>query len=184
MTAPAPARREYKLGPVLPHVRRAAELVGNRYGVASILGWRASAVDMKGHPAGLALDFMCDRATGDAINSYLHANAAALGVAYTIWQQTYLPVDGDPEPLEDRGSPTANHRDHVHANFKVTGGNGKPVSADVAGGNSGGAVDESDGPMFDGWAGDLLGIGLKVAATGAALALLVTGVRKSASPQK
>ena len=80
MTAPAPAGRTYSLGAVLPHVRKAAELIANRFDVATILGWRASARDPLGHPAGRALDFMvyADRAKGDAVNAYLLANAGAL----------------------------------------------------------------------------------------------------------
>jgi hypothetical protein len=176
---PQTGGRTYNLGAVLPHVRRAAELVGNRFGVATILGWRATARDKLGHPAGLALDYMCDRAQGDQINAYLHANAAALGLKYTIWLQTYHPVGGAPEPMEDRGSPTQNHLDHVHAQFKATGGDGTPLAADFAGVSTSTGATASGGGLFDGWAGDVLAIGVKVAATGAALALVVTGVRQT-----
>jgi hypothetical protein len=166
----------YSLGPVLPHVRRAAELVGALYGVETVLGWRASAVDKMGHPAGRALDFMCSRAQGDKINAYLLANADALGIQYTIWRQTYYEPGKAPSRMADRGSPTANHEDHVHANFTVRAGSGA-VSADFAGVEAAADVDAA-GP-FDGWAGDVLGLGLKLGATVAALALVVTGLRST-----
>lgn len=181
MSAPVAAtgKRTYSLGAVLPQTRRCAELVGNRFGIETILGWRASAVDKLGHPAGLGLDFMCDRATGRALNAYLLANAAALGVKYTIHEQTYFVPGKAPDPMEDRGTPTQNHMDHVHATMKATGGDGSPV-ADVAGGSSSSAA-PAGGGIFDGWAGDVLGLGLKLGATAGALALVVTGVRKSAT---
>jgi hypothetical protein len=158
------------LGAVLPHVRRAAELVGNLYGIENVLGWRASARDMLGHPAGLALDFMCDPSTGRKVNAYLLANAGALGVKYTIHEQTYFVPGEPPEPMEDRGSVTQNHGDHVHAQFRATGGNGTPVATDAGAAGAGGG-------LFDSWAGDLLALGVKFGATGAALALVVAGVR-------
>ena len=33
---------------------------------------------------------------------------------YVIWRQRYWEPGGSWEPMEDRGSPTANHMDHVH----------------------------------------------------------------------
>lgn len=176
MTAPPKGElRTYSLGAVLPHVRTAAQLVGNMYGIATIGGWRASARDPLGHPAGRALDFMCSKSQGDAVNAFLLANAEALGVDYTIWQQTYFKPGKAPEPMEDRGSPTQNHFDHVHANFNVMGGSG-PIT-DVP--KKGVASSVDGGGIFDGWADGLLGIGVQLAATGAALALVVIGVKKT-----
>lgn len=174
MTAPV-AGRTYSLGAVLPHVRRAAELMGNRHGIGQILGWRASARDKMGHPAGLALDYMCDKATGRKLNADLHANATALGLKYTIHEQTYFPVGGAPEPMEDRGSPTQNHEDHVHAQFKATGGDGTPLTFGSV--SASGTATAGGGDVFDNWAGDLVGLGLKVTMTAAALAMVVNGVR-------
>lgn len=179
MTAPpkeaGAGGRTYSLGPVLPHVRTAAQLVGNLFGVETIGGWRATARDPLGHPAGRALDFMCSKAQGDRINAFLLANAGALGVQYTIWQQTYFEPGEPPEPMEDRGSATQNHLDHVHANFLVLPGTGQITEVPKASRTMGGAG------VFDGWSGDLLGIGLQVAGFGAALALVVLGVKKTAS---
>ncbi|AQT78326.1 hypothetical protein B1R94_02350 [Mycolicibacterium litorale] len=79
-------------------------------------GWRAHD-PFPDHPSGRALDIMVgnNRALGEQINQFLQANAAQLGIQYTLWQQqTWNPGQG-PKPMEDRGSPTANHMDHVHA---------------------------------------------------------------------
>lgn len=179
MTAPPKQKRTYSLGAVMPHVRRAADLMGNRHGIESILGWRASAIDKMGHPAGLALDFMCTTAQGNALNADLHANAGALGLKYTIWRQTYYPVGGDSEPMADRGSPTQNHMDHVHAQFKATGGDGSTPGGAESGEPGAGEDDTAGAGLLDGWADGLLGIGLKVGAVAAGLALVVTGVKQT-----
>ena len=68
------------------------------------------------HPAGLALDFMVDTATGNALADYVLANRKAFGVTYVIWRQRINDGSGF-KPMEDRGSPTANHMDHVHVSF-------------------------------------------------------------------
>lgn len=79
-------------------------------------GWRASD-PFPDHPSGRALDIMVggNTALGDQINQWLQANASQLGVQYTLWnQQTWNPGQA-PAGMGDRGSPTANHMDHVHA---------------------------------------------------------------------
>lgn len=181
MTAPTKTKgRTYSLGAVMPHVRRAAELGGNLHGIESILGWRANARDKTGHPAGLALDYMCSKPQGDALNAWLHRNAGALGLKYTIWQQTHFPVGGKPEPMEDRGSPTQNHLDHVHGHFKALGGDGSTPDSDAGGGRAGATADGAEGAgLLGGWAEGLLGVGLKVGAVAAGLALVVTGVKQT-----
>jgi hypothetical protein len=69
------------------------------------------------HGAGLALDIMVTGSIGDAIAEYVRAHAAELGVSEVIWEQQIWTVERSSEgwrPMEDRGSPTANHFDHVH----------------------------------------------------------------------
>ncbi|MGY1711996.1 transglycosylase family protein [Geodermatophilus sp. SYSU D00758] len=107
-------------GAVRPQVQAAADqVVANVRGAALITigGTRASAADPNGHPAGLALDYMVndDAALGDAIVAYHVAHWDELGVDYLIWQQRILSSpDGAWKAMEDRGSATANHFDHVH----------------------------------------------------------------------
>lgn len=187
MTAPATARRTYKLGAVLPHVRWAAEEVGNRYGVGTILGWRATARDMAGHPAGRALDYMTSSsAQGWEIVAHLSANAEGYAVDYLIFERTYIKPDGTREPMEDRGSPTQNHMDHVHAQFKV-----RPGTKDVGKRSGYIANPATDGPLerlvdavnpFDGWQTDALAVGIKLTVAGAALALIVAGAARTVTP--
>ncbi|HET6625955.1 MAG TPA: SH3 domain-containing protein [Nocardioidaceae bacterium] len=70
------------------------------------------------HSQGLALDIMIpSSSTGDAIAEWVRANAGSLGVSEVIWSQQIWTVQRSSEgwrPMEDRGSTTANHYDHVH----------------------------------------------------------------------
>jgi hypothetical protein len=70
------------------------------------------------HSQGLALDIMTpDSGTGDAIAEFVRSNAGSLGVSEVIWAQQIWTVQRSSEGwrgMEDRGSTTANHYDHVH----------------------------------------------------------------------
>ena len=70
------------------------------------------------HGTGQALDIMIpDSSTGDQIADYVRANASDLGVSEVIWSQHIWTVQRSSEgwrAMEDRGSTTANHYDHVH----------------------------------------------------------------------
>ena len=72
------------------------------------------------HPSGRALDVMVpDLKTGDEVNAWTHANAPKFPIEHTIWKQRWRPqgnIDGT--AMEDRGSPTQNHMDHVHSWYK------------------------------------------------------------------
>jgi hypothetical protein len=52
-----------------------------------------------------------DHATGHAD---VLSQSGRFGVRYTIWQQTEHMPSGAAVFMANRGSPTANHRDHVH----------------------------------------------------------------------
>jgi hypothetical protein len=111
-------------GPVRPQTQAAANaVVSNVPGAGSITlgGTRASATDPGGHPSGLALDYMVlgDTALGEAIIAYHVAHWNELGVEYLIYKQRMLSSPGGSwVGMEDRGSPTANHMDHVHVNYR------------------------------------------------------------------
>jgi hypothetical protein len=84
-------------------------------------GTRASATDPDGHPSGKALDYMVlgDTALGNAIVQYHIDHWDELGVEYIIYKQRILQSpNGSWSAMEDRGSPTANHMDHVHVNYR------------------------------------------------------------------
>ena len=115
-----------QLGAVKPFVRTAAEFLGCTFGKPTVLGvaGRSNASD---HPKGRALDFMVDRATGDQLAACALRNREELGVSYVIWRQRIDTGSGF-RPMADRGSPTANHFDHVHVSFEPGAGSGSPVS--------------------------------------------------------
>jgi hypothetical protein len=78
-------------------------------------GWRADGEHADGH----AVDIMVygDHATGQAIASWLRANASILHVDDVIWSQHIWTTQRSSEGwrlMPDRGSTTANHYDHVH----------------------------------------------------------------------
>jgi hypothetical protein len=111
-------------GPVRPQAQAAANaVVSNVPGTDGITigGTRSSAADPHGHPSGLALDYMVgsNAALGDEIVAYHLAHWDELGVEYIIWQQRMLSSPGGSwTQMENRGSPTANHMDHPHVNYR------------------------------------------------------------------
>lgn len=121
--APGDTGSTYNLGPVQPVTAAVANTLGPMFGFKTIGGYRASnSRDPEGHPAGLALDFMTNdipngRAAGQQLADYLVTNAGDVGVKYIIWEQHIWSVARASEGwrlMEDRGSPTQNHYDHVH----------------------------------------------------------------------
>lgn len=104
-----------------PHVAEVGHLVQDRFDVDTVYGYRPSAIDRQGHPAGLALDFMVPvrSAQGDEIAAYLLAHQDEFAVKYVIWDRQ-LNYGSGWSLMEDRGGITANHYDHVHVTFEVT----------------------------------------------------------------
>ena len=121
--ATTPTTGSYSLGNVKPVAQKVADALGPQFGITTIYGWRdpgSERYDQAGHPSGLALDFMINDiphgdATGNQLADYLIANADSIGVRYIIWKQrSWTPARNSWKPMEDRGSPTQNHMDHVH----------------------------------------------------------------------
>ncbi|MFE3545576.1 hypothetical protein ACFXK0_21650 [Nocardia sp. NPDC059177] len=99
-----------------PHVAQVSYMVQKMFGLSDIGG--AHGRYDGDHGAGLALDIMTSNpAQGDAIAAFILANKARFGVTYVIWQQQYNDGGGW-SYMEDRGSPTQNHYDHVHVSFE------------------------------------------------------------------
>ncbi|MGQ0575802.1 MAG: hypothetical protein ACT4RN_16600 [Pseudonocardia sp.] len=119
------------LGRVRPWVRTAAQFLSCLYGEPRLIGVASRGNSYSGHPLGLAVDFMVDRATGDGLAACALRNREALGIDYVIWKQRVNYGDGW-ERMEDRGGITANHFDHVHVSFQRGGGDGDPLT-DVCG---------------------------------------------------
>ncbi|OXM54736.1 hypothetical protein [Amycolatopsis alba] len=114
-TVPAQTACSTSLAGTKPHVAQVGNHVKAKFGVKTVGGvaGRSNASD---HPSGLALDFMVDTATGNAIADYILANQKDFGVTYVIWRQRYNDGSGW-DTMEDRGGATANHMDHVHVSF-------------------------------------------------------------------
>lgn len=69
------------------------------------------------HPLGKAVDIMVSGSEGRAVAEFVRENYAALGVSYIIYEQQIWSVERAGEGwrgMENRGSATANHFDHVH----------------------------------------------------------------------
>ena len=91
---------------------RLCTAVQRTFGISSIGGYRPNAGE---HSTGQAVDFMVSSSsTGDAIAEFVQANAGTYDVQYMIWEQRYWEPGSSWDLMEDRGSATANHYDHVH----------------------------------------------------------------------
>jgi hypothetical protein len=69
------------------------------------------------HGVGRAVDIMVSGDRGMQVAEFVRKYYSELGVAYVIYQQHIWSVERSGEgwrPMEDRGSATANHYDHVH----------------------------------------------------------------------
>lgn len=69
------------------------------------------------HGTGQALDIMVSGSFGWTIAEFVRANASSLGVSEVLYSQQIWTVERSSEGwryMEDRGSTTANHYDHVH----------------------------------------------------------------------
>lgn len=80
------------------------------------------------HGTGQAIDAMIsDPQVGREIANWVRAHASELGVSEVIHAQRIWTVQRSGEgwrPMEDRGSATANHYDHVHVSVYGNAGNG------------------------------------------------------------
>lgn len=114
-TAPPTKPCNTDLAGTLAPVAQVGNHVKEKFDIDEV-GGRASRAGASDHPSGLALDFMVDPSTGDQVAEYVLDNQEDFGVTYVIWQQRYNDGSGW-SMMEDRGSPTANHMDHVHVSF-------------------------------------------------------------------
>ena len=101
--------------------------------IRDIGGWRPDA--LKWHPNGQAIDVMIPdpssphgKALGDAVLRFALQHKDAFSLNHVIWRQTLYNPDGSSQLMENRGSPTQNHMDHVHI---ATNGGGYPRGGEV-----------------------------------------------------
>ncbi len=97
---------------LIPNAQRLCTAVQANFGLSSIGGYRPNAGE---HSTGQAVDFMItSKAQGDAIAAWVQQHVAPFNVEYVIWRQRYWEPGSAWRLMEDRGSITANHYDHVH----------------------------------------------------------------------
>lgn len=122
---PDPAEHVVIAGPpVLPHVQAFADAACAATGACQPSTYEGH------HPsADRAIDTLMseaygtvptdDNALGDAHAEFALSHMAEFGIWYVIWRQRYNDGSGW-DPMEDRGSITQNHYDHVHVSFNET----------------------------------------------------------------
>jgi hypothetical protein len=111
---------------ITPRMREVRDEVDRRFGPFSAIGCYRAGNDGE-HPLGRACDFMLSSGgvipaaaaiqKGFDIAAWAQANASRLGIMYIIYRQRIWDVrmaSSGWVPMEDRGSITANHYDHVH----------------------------------------------------------------------
>lgn len=117
---------------IKPHVEEFRQIIYKKFGITDIGGYRAG--DPQDHGQGLALDVMVPEGSklGDDVAQFAIDNKEAAGITYIIWKQRfYMGVDNKYgaantwNKMEDRGSETENHFDHVHISFGASKGSGE-----------------------------------------------------------
>ncbi|AXN50933.1 hypothetical protein MMRN_38380 [Mycobacterium marinum] len=126
-------------GALTPRAAALRSLISQMFGVTNIGGYRPPDPPFNEHSSGEALDIMVgdNAALGDQINQFLQDNAGPLGLEYSLWQQQQWTPGQGPTPMENRGSGTQNHRDHVHARVRpgpLAGGGGQVAPSGWGGG--------------------------------------------------
>lgn len=118
LTSTPPVQNQQSLPGLTPNSQRLlAQIQANFPEARTIYGVRQD--PLPDHPSGRALDIMTyrDTALGSRVASWAQANAASLNIDYIIWDQRIWSVARSGEGwrfMADRGSDTANHKDHVH----------------------------------------------------------------------
>ena len=95
------------------------EHINQKLGMNTVTGWRPPDTYDE-HSGGNAIDVMVGNDTTKGMQVLTEALAQP-NVDFCIYQQKMWYPDGSSKGMEDRGSPTANHMDHVHIHVKSTG---------------------------------------------------------------
>jgi hypothetical protein len=108
---------------LLRHAAWSARVAKHRYAVGTVIGYRSSG--KSDHDKRLAADFMVGSKTtkGHRVARFAKKHHRQLNVTYVIWYQRIWSVERADEgwrPMPDQGSPTANHKDHVHISYRAT----------------------------------------------------------------
>ncbi|MHA2788320.1 peptidoglycan DD-metalloendopeptidase family protein [Corynebacterium sp. S7] len=134
-------------------VRMGRAIAMNFPEVDTIGGWRPSDAIADDHPAGRAVDVMIPqwqsddgRVLGDSVTEYVLGNWDEFNVDYIIWRQELIYPDST-SGMEDRGSPTQNHFDHVHISLEPS--EMAEPNSDVGTGPMGGAASAAEPGEMD-----------------------------------
>ena len=101
---------------------RAGRAISLKFPEVQVIGGYRPVDPYPDHPSGRALDVMVGNlALGDAIKDYLFANNSVFEMQYALWKQAQWNTAASGSPMGDRGNPTQNHYDHVHAYFNDSG---------------------------------------------------------------
>lgn len=110
------------------HTAKMKAFLMSKFGITNVGGIRGDDDGTgHGHSSGLALDFMIPVGDpkGDEMAQYLADNFEELGTYYIIYEQKYYMnranIYGPANRwnlMDDRGSLTANHFDHIHVSFE------------------------------------------------------------------
>lgn len=106
----------YSLPYLQPNANALYSAIRTLFGIRNIGGYRPG--DPQDHGTGRAIDVMTSSfAEGDAVAAWAQAHSGEFGVKYIIWKQRIWFPGNAPNQwrwMEDRGSITQNHYDHVH----------------------------------------------------------------------
>lgn len=102
---------------LLPSAVNGYRAVCAKFPEVKTYGGRRSGTGTSDHYTGEAVDIMIAGSTGQRIADYLIQNAQTLNVKYVIFEQRIWQPGQGWKGMEDRGSATQNHMDHVHASF-------------------------------------------------------------------
>lgn len=139
----------FDAGGLTPHAQSVRKYIFEKWPTIKDIGGYRPPDGYNEHSTGNALDVMipdwsgAGKRTGDEVLAWAQKNAAELGYTHAIWQQKFFPKSNpDGSMMEDRGSPTQNHMDHVHLfmNDEPKGGIaavGGPDSAGISNSDAG-----------------------------------------------
>lgn len=111
------AKSDGSVAQLTPYTGQMKNFLGSKFGIGNFSLFRPGEDE---HGSGKAIDLMVygDSAKGDEMAKYLIANKDALNIEWIIWKQRIYISHGEGwRAMEDRGSVTANHFDHVHILF-------------------------------------------------------------------
>ncbi|MDZ7887034.1 MAG: hypothetical protein U5N53_30950, partial [Mycobacterium sp.] len=131
---PTAVPKQFSDANLVPNAARLNDVIAQQFPqINDIGGYRANGGGSNDHPSGQALDIMIPewdtpqgKALGDQINQFLHANAEALGVDSTIWQDFWAPVGGEGHLLGRQGA-NEGHYNHIHAKVRPGEAPGGPL---------------------------------------------------------